>query len=129
MPRIQRSHIPRQLFAHLLDRIKARNISADQLGLLAEWLDAKTGSAGRQMVQNISRPDGLRRRRTHQDIFATRANRNRDGNKLESMVSTTGRNLCGGSQPSTLNPQPVRIPVPDLQSRRNALQQLETKSI
>ena len=41
MPRIQRSHIPRQLFAHLLDRIKARNISADQLGLLAEWLDTK----------------------------------------------------------------------------------------
>lgn len=39
MPRIQRSHLPRPLFAHLLDRIKTRNISADQLGLLAEWLD------------------------------------------------------------------------------------------
>lgn len=41
MPRIQRSHLPRLLFAHLLDRIKTRNISADQLGLLAEWLDTK----------------------------------------------------------------------------------------
>jgi len=39
MPRIQRSHLPRPLFSHLLDRIKSRNISADQLGLLAEWLD------------------------------------------------------------------------------------------
>ena len=41
MPRIQRSNLPRALFAHLLDRIKTRNISADQLGLLAEWLDTK----------------------------------------------------------------------------------------
>jgi hypothetical protein len=41
MPRIQRSHLPRPLFAHLLDRIKTRNIPADQLGLLAEWLDTK----------------------------------------------------------------------------------------
>ena len=42
MPRIQRSHLPRALFvAHLLDRIKDRNISSEQLGLLAEWLDAK----------------------------------------------------------------------------------------
>ena len=41
MPRIQRSNLPRALFAHLLDRIKSRNISADQLGLLAEWLDTK----------------------------------------------------------------------------------------
>lgn len=39
MPRIQRSHLPQQLFTHLLDRIKSRNISADQLGLLADWLD------------------------------------------------------------------------------------------
>ena len=41
MPRIQRSDLPRALFAHLLDRIKTRNISADQLGLLAEWLNTK----------------------------------------------------------------------------------------
>ncbi|MGA2787060.1 MAG: hypothetical protein ABSF60_05985 [Verrucomicrobiota bacterium] len=41
MARIQRSHLPRPLFAHLLDRIKSRNISADQLGLLAEWLDTQ----------------------------------------------------------------------------------------
>ena len=39
MPRIQRSNLPRPLFDHLLDRIKSRQITADQLGLLAEWLD------------------------------------------------------------------------------------------
>src|SRR2546422_8423809 len=39
MARIQRSNLPRALFAHLLDRIKS--ISADRLGLLAEWLDTK----------------------------------------------------------------------------------------
>jgi hypothetical protein len=41
MSRILRSHLPRPLFEHLLDRIKTRSISADQLGLLAEWLDAR----------------------------------------------------------------------------------------
>jgi hypothetical protein len=41
MPQIQRSHLPRQLFDHLLDRIQKRQISADQLGLLAEWLDTR----------------------------------------------------------------------------------------
>lgn len=39
MPRVQRSNLPRPLFDHLLDRIKSRQISADQLGLLADWLD------------------------------------------------------------------------------------------
>jgi hypothetical protein len=39
MPRIRRSNLPSSLFAHLLDRIKSRDISAEQLGLLADWLD------------------------------------------------------------------------------------------
>ncbi|MDD5141494.1 MAG: hypothetical protein PHY43_14690 [Verrucomicrobiales bacterium] len=41
MPRIRRHNLPPPLLAHLLDRIKQRNISADQLGLLVEWLDAE----------------------------------------------------------------------------------------
>ncbi len=41
MLRIRRSNLPRPLFEHLLERIKSRNISADQLGLLAEWLDTR----------------------------------------------------------------------------------------
>lgn len=40
MPRIQRRSLPRDLFQHLLDRLRDRNIRADQLRALAEWLDA-----------------------------------------------------------------------------------------
>lgn len=40
MPRIRRQNLPPRLLAHLLDRIRTRHISADQLGLLAEWLDS-----------------------------------------------------------------------------------------
>jgi len=40
MPRVRRQNLPPRLLEHLLDRIRSRNISADQLGLLAEWLDA-----------------------------------------------------------------------------------------
>jgi len=39
MPRVRRQNLPPRLLDHLLDRIRSRNISADQLGLLAEWLD------------------------------------------------------------------------------------------
>ena len=38
MPRVRRHNLPPQLFAHLLDRVSGRNISAAQLGLLADWL-------------------------------------------------------------------------------------------
>jgi len=38
MPRIRRQNLPPRLLDHLLDRIDVRNISATQLGLLANWL-------------------------------------------------------------------------------------------
>jgi hypothetical protein len=38
MPRVRRHNLPPRLLAHLLDRVSRRNISADQLGLLADWL-------------------------------------------------------------------------------------------
>jgi hypothetical protein len=41
MPRIRRHNLPPPLFAHLLDRVCRRNVSADQLGLLADWLSAE----------------------------------------------------------------------------------------
>jgi len=41
MPRVRRHGIPRPLFDHLLDRIRERDIHADQLGLLADWLDTE----------------------------------------------------------------------------------------
>ena len=39
MPKVQRKDIPRELFAHLLLRIKERSISAGALKSLAAWLD------------------------------------------------------------------------------------------
>lgn len=38
MPRVRRQNLPRELLEHLLNRIKSRNISVDQLELLADWL-------------------------------------------------------------------------------------------
>ena len=41
MPRIRRERLQRALLAHLLERAKSRQISVDQLGLLADWLAAE----------------------------------------------------------------------------------------
>jgi hypothetical protein len=41
MPKIRRQNLPPALLHHLLDRIRSREISADQLGLFAEWLDTE----------------------------------------------------------------------------------------
>ena len=38
MPRIRRHNLPPHLLDHLLARVSRRNISADQLGLMANWL-------------------------------------------------------------------------------------------
>jgi len=41
MPKIRRQNFPPALLNHLLDRIRSREISADQLGLFADWLDSE----------------------------------------------------------------------------------------
>ena len=41
MPKVRRSNVPRTVLDHLLDRIRDREILAEQLGLLAEWLDTE----------------------------------------------------------------------------------------
>jgi hypothetical protein len=41
MPKVRRANLPPALLRHLLDRIQDRSISADQLGLLAAWLDTQ----------------------------------------------------------------------------------------
>ena len=41
MPKIRRRNLPPLLLDHLLHRIKSRQISSDQLGLLADWLDTQ----------------------------------------------------------------------------------------
>lgn len=39
MPKVRRKSVPPALLRHLLDRIRERSVSADQLALFAEWLD------------------------------------------------------------------------------------------
>ena len=41
MPRIRRQNLPQPLLAHLLTRMRQRNISAEQIILLARWLDTE----------------------------------------------------------------------------------------
>ena len=41
MPKIRRRNLPPALLNHLLDRIKRREISSDNLGALADWLDTE----------------------------------------------------------------------------------------
>ncbi len=41
MPKVRRHSLPPALLQHLLDRIQQRSIAANQLGLLAEWLDTQ----------------------------------------------------------------------------------------
>jgi hypothetical protein len=41
MPKIRRQNLPPALLDHLLERIRSREISADQLGALADWLDTQ----------------------------------------------------------------------------------------
>jgi hypothetical protein len=41
MPRIRRSHLPKALYEHLLERIQSRNISTDHLRLFADWMDTQ----------------------------------------------------------------------------------------
>jgi hypothetical protein len=41
MPRILRRNLPSALYAHLLERVQLRQISASQLGLMIDWLDSQ----------------------------------------------------------------------------------------
>ena len=41
MPRVRRQGLPPALLDHLIDRAVSRRISADQLGMLADWLSTE----------------------------------------------------------------------------------------
>ena len=41
MPKVKRRNVPPALFQHLLDRVQDRSIPAEQLELLAKWLDGE----------------------------------------------------------------------------------------
>jgi hypothetical protein len=40
MPRVRREGIPEAVMAHLIKRVREREVSPSQLGLLAQWLDS-----------------------------------------------------------------------------------------
>jgi len=40
MPQIRRKRIPKALMAHLVKRVRQREVSTSQLGSLARWLDS-----------------------------------------------------------------------------------------
>lgn len=41
MPKVRRQHLPPAVLQHLLERIQSRRIPANQLVLLAAWLDTE----------------------------------------------------------------------------------------
>ena len=41
MPKVRRRNLPRQLYAHLLERVQQRQIAGRQLTLMIAWLDAE----------------------------------------------------------------------------------------
>ena len=41
MPKIRRQNLPPALYAHLLERVQQRDISAQQLRLLLRWVDTQ----------------------------------------------------------------------------------------
>ncbi len=42
MPKIRRENLPRPLFRHLVDRVRERDISSEQLELLFDWLETES---------------------------------------------------------------------------------------
>ena len=43
MPKIRRYKLPQTLLVHLLTRMRQRNISSEQIIMLARWLDTEPG--------------------------------------------------------------------------------------
>ncbi len=53
MPEVRRRSLPPALLQHLLTRIQERAISADQLGLLAAWLDRNPDVPAGQWIKRF----------------------------------------------------------------------------
>ena len=55
MPKIRRENIPPRLFQHLLQRIRTRRISSDQLEELAAWLDTEPEVPEEEWYKELSK--------------------------------------------------------------------------
>ncbi len=54
MPKVRRENVPPALFQHLLDRIRSRRISSDQLRELAAWLDTEPEVPSEEWYKELS---------------------------------------------------------------------------
>ena len=54
MPKIRRAKLPEPLLVHLLTRVRKRNISHEQVILLARWLDTNPEVPEDKWFKNIS---------------------------------------------------------------------------
>ena len=54
MPKIRRAKLPEPLLVHLLTRVRQRNISHEQVILLARWLDTNPEVPEGKWFKNIS---------------------------------------------------------------------------
>jgi hypothetical protein len=54
MPKIRRQNLPPNLLHHLLDRVQSRQISPEQLGEFAQWLDTEPEVPGSKWFKQFS---------------------------------------------------------------------------
>ena len=54
MPKVRRQNLPEALLRHLLERMRQREISEDQIVLLAQWLDANPEVPGGKWFKKFS---------------------------------------------------------------------------
>ena len=66
MPKVRRQNIPPALLQHLPDRIQSRKIPANQLELLAKWLDTEPDVPEGRWYKRF--PGRVRPRRADQDL-------------------------------------------------------------
>jgi hypothetical protein len=54
MPKVRRAKLPKGLLVHLLTRMRQRNISHEQIVLLARWLDTEPEVPERKWFRRFS---------------------------------------------------------------------------
>lgn len=54
MPKIRRRNLPPALLDHLLDRVQSREISPEQLGEFAQWLDTEPEVPGTRWFKRFA---------------------------------------------------------------------------
>jgi hypothetical protein len=83
MPEIRRANLPSALLAHLLARMRERNISYEQIVLLARWLDTEPEVPEGKCLHKVLRLHRVRRGRVHQNFPAAWPSAGRTRNSIE----------------------------------------------